>query len=622
MQKTDTSSQLGELRKLFAGVQTAEKKDSGPLAAFLVPGADAHQSEYIADCDQRRAFISGFTGSAGNVIVAASSAALFTDGRYFLQAEQQLDSNWELVKSGTPGAPSEVQWLLKNLPAKATVAVDPFLTSVEQYRNLQSKLEEAGHKLVLTAENLVDAVWSNHGKPPRPSGRIFAHDVQFSGASVPSKLAGVRAALAKKGCAALVLCALDEIAWLFNLRGCDIDFNPVFFAYAFVTSSEAMLFVDEHRLEENARQLLAGAVHTKPYASFIPELQKRANAWSAIADHVWVGPSCNQAVAAALAPLKLVEENTPVCVAKAVKNEVELQGFRTCHVRDAAALCQYFHFLETQAAKTDGPELDITEVTGADFLEACRKKQEHFVSLSFATISGVGPHGAIIHYHPQRDLCSRIRKDALYLCDSGAQYRDGTTDVTRTIHLGQPTPHERRTFTLVLKGHIDLAMAVFPEGTTGQYLDVLARMPLYSVGLDYRHGTGHGVGSFLNVHEGPHGISKRASAAAAALQQGMVVTNEPGYYEDGNFGIRIENVMEVVPASTEFSFGGVSYLTFNSLTVVPIQAKLIDLSLLHASEIAWLNAYHQSVRASVGPLLLEQGLGDVYDWLQRNTEPL
>lgn len=616
----NTTARLSELRKLFAA--TPVKGESAPvsIAAFLVPSVDAHQSEYIAACDQRRAFISGFDGSSGNVIVTTTAAALFTDGRYFLQAEQQLDTNWTLIKSGTPGAPSEVEWLLKNLPPKSVVGIDPFLTSIDTGRTLRTKLTAAGHKVALVESNLVDVVWGTHGRPAKPQGRIVAQDVLFAGQAVPEKLTRMRQSMVAKGCSGLVLCALDEVAWLFNLRGGDIDFNPVFFAYALVTATEALLFVDEHRLEDSARATLAGAVKVMAYDAFIPEVRKRVDGMSAISDLVWVGTSCNQAVAAALAPLKPLEEYTPVCMAKAVKNDAELQGMRNCHIRDAAALCEYFCQLESEAEQTKEQELRTTEVTGADFLEKCRAKQEHFVSLSFPTISGSGPNGAIIHYRPTPADCRHISKAAMYLCDSGAQYRDGTTDVTRTIHLGEPTAHERMAFTLVLKGHVDLAMAVFPEGLSGQYLDILARGPLFSKGLDYRHGTGHGVGSFLNVHEGPHGISRRASSVP--LQPGMIVTNEPGYYEDGAFGVRIENVMEVVEVHTQFNFGGLKYYGLKSQTLVPYQAKLIDVSMLTQEERAWVNAYHADVRAAVGPLLVTAGLGHVHAWLMRNTEPL
>ncbi|KAJ3300513.1 hypothetical protein HK104_011019 [Borealophlyctis nickersoniae] len=607
---TDTTERLAKLREVMQahGVQ-----------AYVIPSEDAHQSEYIADCDARRAFISGFTGSAGLAVVTLSEAALWTDGRYFLQASKQLDHNWILQKTGLPDVPTKEEWLIKVLPKQSKVGIDPKLLTVGAARLLKEALNKEDHTLVAIHENLVDKVWAN--RPPRPVNPVTVLPIKYAGRSADEKIKVLREEIEKRKTWGFVVNALDEIAWLFNLRGSDIAYNPVFFSYALVTATEVTLYVDETKLSAEVKEHLGKGVQLRPYESIFEDLPKAA-VKSQVGEggqKLWVGSGCSFALQEVLGGEKFVEESrSPVMVSKAIKNDVELEGFRQCHIRDAAALCQYFAWLEQELVEKKNTK--ISEVDGADVLEGLRSKQADFVGLSFDTISSTGPNGAIIHYKPERGSCADIRVDQLYLCDSGGQYRDGTTDVTRTLHFGTPTQEEKEAFTRVLKGHIQLDMAVFPKTTTGYLLDVIARVPLWKAGLDYRHGTGHGVGSFLNVHEGPQGIGTRINYNDIHLEPGMTVTNEPGFYKDGAFGIRIENVMLIRNADTPYNFGDRGYFGFEHVTVVPIQTKLIDTGLLTGEERDWINAYHKECLEKVGPLLEKGSLG--LKWLEKETRPI
>eukprot|EP00052_Salpingoeca_macrocollata_P021312 m.182224 g.182224 ORF g.182224 m.182224 type:complete len:650 (-) comp21500_c0_seq2:105-2054(-) len=608
-----TGERLQQLRQLM---------QAGNLQGYVVPSEDAHQSEYLAVQDERRAFISGFTGSAGLAAVLVTEAALFTDGRYHLQAEQQLDENWTLVKSGTPGAPELHEYLCQKLKAGERVGVDASLYTNSAFRTLRGQLEQCSIGLVALdpAENLVDQVWAQHHRPQPSLQTIFPLEMKYAGESVQDKLARVRQSMEQQKCSCLVVSQLDEVAWLFNLRGADVPFNPVFFSFALVTTDRALLFVHQKHLHADCTAQLQG-VEICDYSAFYTTLKEMAPALQE-SGRFWVGERCSRAVAQLLPAEKLHTTVSEITHAKAIKNAVELQGMRNCHARDAVALCRFFLWLEKKAAATEGMQLDETEASLCDVLEKFRSELHDFVSLSFPTISGMGANGAVIHYHCDPTSCKPIRKDGLYLCDSGGQYKDGTTDVTRTVHLGQPTRQEIDMFTAVLKGHIELGRVRFPQGTTGLSIDMLARQTLWERGLDYAHGTGHGVGSFLNVHEGPIGISQRPRSGAHPLKAGMIVTNEPGFYEDGKFGIRIENVIEVVSVQLEHNFKNKGFLGFENVTVFPIQAKLIDVAQLTDGQLAWLNAYHNLVRERVAPLLQQQGLQEELQWLIDNTREL
>ncbi len=581
------------------------------LAAYVVPTADPHQSEYVPPAWQRRAWLTGFTGSAGTAVVTRDAALLWTDSRYWLQAEQELAaSEWTLMRFGRLDVTAPPEWLAQALSAGQSVGVDPELFSLAGWREWSGKLERAGVKLVGVAENLVDAI--REPKPALPREPMLALGVQFAGRSHADKLAELRAALAKAGCDAHVVVALDSIAWLYNVRGNDIECNPLAISYAVVTRERAELYVDRAKVGEAVAAHLGPQVEVLPYERFSERLDQLAREQG----RVWVDPgTTSRSVADHLAPSGggafLYEEDSPILLAKATKNDVELAGLRACHVRDGAALCRFLCWLEVELAR--GSELD--EVQAAERLEAFRAEGEHFRGISFPSISAWGPNGAIVHYRPLQGRCAVLQRESLYLIDSGAQYFDGTTDVTRTVALGAISDEMRERFTRVLRGQIAVATARFPAGTSGAPLDALARRPLWDAGLDFGHGTGHGVGHFLCVHEGPQGLSPRSTKTS--LAPGMIVSNEPGYYRAGHYGIRLENLVEVVAAGE--GADGQPFLALRDLTVVPLDTRCVDRSLLTDAEAAWLNAYHARVRTEVGPLLrteAERG------WLDRACQPV
>eukprot|EP00123_Amoebidium_parasiticum_P016104 comp23288_c0_seq1/m.38193 comp23288_c0_seq1/g.38193 ORF comp23288_c0_seq1/g.38193 comp23288_c0_seq1/m.38193 type:complete len:643 (-) comp23288_c0_seq1:90-2018(-) len=603
---TDTTQRLAALRALFKGT------NEEPIDAILVPHEDSHMSEYPAHHFERLAFISGFTGSAGSAIITEKTACLWTDGRYHLQAAQQLDGNWTLMKAGLEGVQSEEDYMLESLPPSAKIGVDPYLISYDKYIKYQRELKHTNHRLVPLWTNPIDQIWEN--RPPLPKDKIFVLDNKYTGMEWQAKIGKVREQMRAKHCDALVASCLDETAWLLNLRGADVDYNPVFYAYTLVTADKVVLYVDEEKLDDQVRTHLSG-VEVKPYAAIRDDLIAMVPTLS----RLWLGLKCNYALASQVPKSKVFCAETPMGKLKAIKTAAELQGAKSCQVRDGAALCSFFVWLERQLA--EGKVVD--EVDAADYLESMRREQAHFITPSFASISSMGPNGAIIHYSPSRPTAAQITRDSMYLIDSGGQYLDGTTDTTRTLHFGTPTEHQIRCYTLVLKGHISLATLVFPNGTSGHRIDALARQYLWAHGLDYLHGTGHGVGAFLNVHEGPHRITQKYGGVGDyPLQVGMITSNEPGYYEAGHFGVRIENLMAVVQKSTPHNFNNIGFLGFDTTTVVPYARNLIDVAMLTSQERAWVDTYHAHVRDVVGPLLKEQGKADVLSWLEAGTAPL
>ncbi|KZV62191.1 Creatinase/aminopeptidase [Peniophora sp. CONT] len=596
-QTVNTTDRLAALRKLMS-----EKR----VDAFVVPSEDPHSSEYAAKCDERRAFISGFNGSAGTAIVTKDKAYLFTDGRYFLQAEQQLDQNWTLMKQGLPDVPTWQEFVTKKIPSETTVGMDAeLLTATDAKTFDQVKLSYV--------TNLVDPVWGS-SRPPRPINPVVPLPTSYAGQSHTSKLSALREKLFKSDHGAFVVNMLDEVAWLFNLRGSDIDFNPVFLAYAVVTAEKAVLFLDPEQASDEVKAHLGGTVQVHPYNGFYGYLVGLSKT---IEKKVLIGNTASVAVFNALGgEERTVIGPSPVQELKAIKNETEIAGFRASHIRDGAALARYFAWLEERLAAED----ELSESQAADQLEKFRSELEHFKGLSFTTISSTGPNGAIIHYSPDPETCATIKREDIYLCDSGAQFLDGTTDVTRTFHFGTPSTEEKRNFTRVLQGHIAIDTAVFPNGTTGYIIDTWARRALWKDGLDYRHGTGHGVGHFLNVHEGPHGIGTRIAYNSVPLKAGMTVSNEPGYYADGQYGIRIENVVVIREAKTANNFGNKGFLCMERLTMCPIGKNLIEPSLLAPDEREWLDAYHKEVYEKVSPLL--SGDERALAWLKRECAPL
>ncbi|CAG8652193.1 25766_t:CDS:10, partial [Racocetra persica] len=548
-------------------------------------------------------------------IVSNDAAALFTDGRYFLQASKQLDSNWTLMKQGLPDVPTWQEYLVQNLQKGSKIGIDPTLITSPDARTLSESLEKIGSCLTPISQNLIDLVWGNE-RPPRPTKEVIILEERYSGRSHTDKIANLRGEFTKENYYGFVVSGLDEIAWLFNLRGSEVEYNPVFFSYSLITKDEAILYIDDRKLNKEVRDHLGPDVKYRPYDAIFEDLQEHSVKLKNDNQKLLISTRTSWAIARAAGEDNIEETRSPVTDAKAIKNEAELEGMRQCHLRDACALINYFAWLEDEIANGK----TVTEMDGSIKVEQFRSEQSDFMGPSFATISASGPNAAVIHYQPQPESCAVIDPNLLYLCDSGGQYKDGTTDVTRTIHLRKPTEQEKRAFTRVLQGHIAIDRAIFPKGTTGYVLDVLARTSLWRDGLDYRHGTGHGVGCFLNVHEGPQGIGTRIAFNDVPLQAGMTVTNEPGYYEDDKFGIRIETVLFVREVETPNNFGERGYLGFEHITYVPIQTSLVDVSLLSPIEHKWLNDFNAECLQKLEPLMTPNSPG--LRWLKRETAPL
>lgn len=517
------------------------------------------------------------------------------------------------MRAGQPETPTIPRFLAENVPPSEAVAIDPFVHSLFSANALKKELETSGRRVVPLIVNPIDAIWGPD-RPPLPSAPIRIHDLQYAGLSVSDKLCSLRQEMTDKDCSHMLLSMLDEVCWTFNIRGSDVPHCPVVLSYAIIDSQGASLYVDAEKVPPIVHTALKEAgISIKPYDSVVSDLSEIA----ANGDKIWLDPSSTSLALADAAGKTALHETTPVQMAKARKNDAELQGMRAAHIRDGVALSMFLCWLEDYVASG---EHVISEAQAANKLEEFRASQRGFLETSFGTIAGSGSNGAIIHYSPQPDACRDVNNKDVFLLDSGGQYVDGTTDVTRTMHFGNTaTEHEKECFTRVLKGHIAIDTAVFPEGTTGLMLDCLARIPLWSTGLDYAHGTGHGVGACLNVHEGPHSISPRVGSNKAGLKAGMVVSNEPGYYEDGSFGIRIENLLIVVNKNTAHEFNSKKFLGFERLTFVPIDRNMIARHLLSTSEIEWLDKYHEQVWEKLSPGMEK---GSYTDWLWKQTRPL
>jgi Xaa-Pro aminopeptidase len=577
------------------------------LTAYLVPSTDAHQSEYVPEFWRRRAWLSGFTGSAGECLVLRDQAGLWTDGRYFLQAERELrGSGIRLFRMGNPGVPTLHEFLARTLNRDDVLGADPRTLSVAEAKRLEGALKNPGASLRLLEENLVDAIWTD--RPAPPPGPLVAHPVRFAGETVASKLRRLRKEMAVKRAHAHVLTSLDAVAWLYNLRGSDVAYMPVFLAYALVTADDAQLFVPMEKVTPAVSRALGKLVRVRPYEEFGAALGELA----ASGGRVWVDEgTCSRWLIDRLRGCDLLAEASPVALLKARKNETEIAGMRAAHVRDGVALVRFLSWLEREL-----PKGGLTEISAADRLEAFRAEGENFRGLSFDTISGYAAHGAIIHYSVTAETDVPLRAEGIYLLDSGGQYADGTTDCTRTVLVGRAATREQKDrFTRVLRGHIALARARFPQGTSGIRLDTLARMALWEAGLDYNHGTGHGVGAYLGVHEGPQYIGTRA--VTPPLEPGNILSNEPGFYVDGSYGLRIENLILVVE-DKEFTRPERRWLRFETLTLCPIDTRLVEARLLAAAERKWLDDYHRSVWKTLSPHL------DAAEkaWLRRACAPL
>ena len=574
------------------------------LDGFVVPLSDEHQGEYVARRSQRLAWLTGFTGSAGLAIVLAEQAALFVDGRYTLQAAAQVDGSlYEHchITDEPPGA-----WLREHLAAGAALGYDPRLHGASQRDRLAAPCRAAGARLVPCEDNPIDTLWVD--QPPAPLGPIAPHPARFAGAEASEKREIIAARLAEKGAAAAVLSTPDSIAWLLNVRGADVANSPLPHSFAVVhQDAEVDWFVDSRKLLPEVPAHLGNAVHVQAPETMANVLDALADAGKAVlideaATPVWMVDRLTEGGA------EVIRGADPCALPKACKNAVELDGIRAAHRRDGAALTRFLAWLAA------APPGSITELDAVARLAAMRAGGEHYRGSSFDTISGAGPNGAIVHYRVTEESNYTLEPGTLYLVDSGGQYLDGTTDVTRTVAIGRPEPEHRDRFTRVLRGHIALATARFPRGTTGAQLDTLARQFLWQAGFDYDHGTGHGVGHYLNVHEGPQRISRMSSGAA--LAPGMVVSNEPGYYKTGAYGIRIENLVAVKEADDADG----AFLGFETLTLAPIDRALIDPAMLTADERAWLDAYHARVVETLASLLADDTA--TLDWLRAATAPL
>ena len=567
-------------------------KDSG-VDAYLVPSSDPHQSEYVPEFWQRRKYISDFTGSAGDVVITQEKAGLWTDSRYYLQAEKELDENvFTLFKMGMPDVSSIDDWLRKELKKGESLGIDPQVISRRNFIDLKKKLEDKGIHLKCIEKNLVDEVWDERPEPPQ--GSIEAHEEKYAGESAASKLKRLRDKMAKTDTEAIVVTMLDSIAWLFNIRGSDVKYNPVVIAYALVTSQNAFLFTDKKKITERVQQALKDIVDIRSYGDFGAELQSLAQKGLC----VWLDQgSVSQWIVDILDKgARLHFQPSPIKMFKAIKNETEISGFRNAHIRDGAAMVRFLYWLEQNIGKTE-----ITEVSAAEKAAEFRAENDLFRGMSFETISSFGAHGAVVHYAANAQTDIPLKEEGIYLIDSGGQYMDGTTDITRTVSFGQPSDEQREHFTRVLKGMIDLLTTSFPQGTVGKQLDTIARMPLWEKGLNYGHGTGHGIGTFLNVHEGPQAISYYR-CIGVALEPGMITTIEPGFYKENEYGLRVENVALVVK-DDDTSSDEVAFYTFENLTLCPIDLRLVNKDLMTEKEINWLNDYHQTVYRTLAPLL-------------------
>ena len=585
------------------------KLDSLEIDAFIVGSADAHFSEYVSSSEARREFISGFTGSAGTALVTRDQALLWTDGRYFLSAAAELSSEWTLMRQGEKGVPEMQAWLVSNLTAGKVVGVDASLYTASAAQALETFLKKSDITLKPIKENPVDEVWGSW-KPGRPSGKAILQPIEYTGQPHLDKISNIRKVLEEQKADGIVFSMLDEIMWLYNIRGSDVSYNPVIYSFAYITLESAFLFIDINKMTDvNLEE-----VEVRAY----DEIEEFLSSESKNSKIILVDSSqLNWNLSKAIGSTALKEIISPIKLAKSIKNPTELKGVIEAHARDGVALTAFLGWLEKQVQSG----LEITEFEATEVLEGYRRKVKNNMGLSFSTIAGYGANGAIIHYKPTEENSSVIKAESMFLLDSGGQYMDGTTDTTRTVHFGEPTERMKQVYTLVLKGQIALTRAVFPEGTVGSRLDTLARFPLWSAGLDYNHGTGHGVGSYLNVHEGPQGISFRKSVNEAGFQKGMITSNEPGYYEEGNFGCRIEDILITVDGNTPNRFGNKNYCAFQTATMVPKTTKLVDLNLIDDGELDFLNNYNMQVR-NVLMKEMQTYFPDSVAYLIKETEPL
>ena len=592
---------MNVINQRLASLREVMKREH--LAAFIFPSTDAHQSEYVADHWLGRAWISGFNGSAGTAVVTMTSAALWTDSRYFLAAEEQLQgTEFQLMKLKIPGTPSIAEWLGKELAdvSSPEVGLDGWVNSYVSTSRLIADLRREGGITVRTNFDPLKEIWTE--RPAIPENPIEIQPIEYAGEGVSSKIERIRKALRASHADGMLVSALDDIAWTLNLRGTDVHCNPVFVSYLLIASDKVSLFVDEVKVNAEIRTYLeTNGISIYKYNK-VEEGLKEYSEYNILLDgnetsyYLWKTVRCQE----------IVSQTSPIPAMKAVKNEAEITGYRRAMVRDGVAMVKFLKWL-VPAVEAGGQ----TEISIDKKLTSLRAEQDLFRDISFDTIAGYQAHGAIVHYEASPETDVLLKPEGLLLLDSGAQYQDGTTDITRTIALGPVTEEMRHIYTLVLKGHIQLELAKFPDGASGTQLDALARESMWREGLNFLHGTGHGVGSYLNVHEGPHQV--RMEYMPAPLRAGMTLTDEPGLYLAGKFGVRIENTL-LIKEYMETEFG--KFLQMESLTLCPIDTAPIDVEMLLPEELAWLNAYHAEVYAKLAPYLDKEE----QKWLENATK--
>ena len=590
------NDRIAKLRKVM--------KERG-IFAYIIPSADYHQSEYVGEFFKGRQFISGFTGSAGTVVITEEKAILWTDGRYFLQADKELAGTCvELYKMGQEGVPTTFEYIEKEVPAGAKIGFDGRAISALMGKDLEENL--AKKDVTISYEgDLLDEVWEN--RPALSDAKAFLLDVKYSGEDFKSKIAKVREAMKAIGATTHILTSLDDIAWLFNIRGGDVAYNPVVLSYAVVTLEKATLFVDENKLNEDILNSFAGeVVEVKGYFEideFVKTIEKEE---VVLVDNNKISYSILKNIPEGI---KVVSAINPTTVFKAQKNKVEIENTRNAHIRDGVAVAKFMYWLKNNIGK-----IEVTEISAAEKLTQLRKEQGNFIEPSFASIAGYKENGAIVHYSATEESNKTLQPEGLFLLDSGGQYFDGTTDITRTFALGNITEEEKSHFTSVCRAMVRLSQAKFLYGVNGYYLDILARGILWEQGLNYNHGTGHGVGHVLNVHEGPNGV-RCDNRNSATLEEGMITTNEPGFYKAGSHGIRIENEM-LCKKGVKNEFG--QFMEFEPLTIAPIDLDAIDATLMKDDEKEYLNTYHKHVFDTLSPFLTEEEAA----WLKEYTRAI
>ncbi|KAG8036386.1 hypothetical protein G9C98_003708 [Cotesia typhae] len=626
----DSSITLRQLRSEMIRMTSVQDK---PLDGYIVTSNDDHQSESVSPHDMRREFLTGFYGSAGEALVTINKAVLWADGRYHLQADQQLDCNWILMKYGHKGVPTITEWLRNEFSNRTDVRIgaDPMLIPAFVWETWEKELAQSSVNLIAVSTNLIDLIWQI-GRPKNNTYAAYPLDIKFAGKAWQEKVRQIRLKMELFGADALVITALDEIAWLLNIRGWDLPNTPVLKSYVIVTQGSIYLYAERHKVLRSVDIHLksdgcyhADCVRLKSYTDIWNDLRTMSQTWS----KVWLPSYCGYAQGASriiyisIPVEKRFPHPSPIIELRAIKNEIEILGMRKAHLRDAVAMCDFMAYMEEQLKyqTTKWDEMQVARVVNEFRLE-----MDYNQGISFPTIVGYGPHAALPHYEPIDTTSLMIEFNSTLVIDSGGQYLDGTTDVTRTIHFGEPTQEQKEAYTRVLIGSIELASLIFPSSLRTDQLDILARRPLWNMSNDYMHGTGHGIGHFLSVHEPPISVSYNMNATPTAgctcyLSPGNFLSNEPGYYKAGDFGIRLENILEVVEADIPQQ-NKQRFLKFRDVTLIPYEPKLIDTSMLSSAHRRWLNNYNSRIRNEVGPELKKHLRMVGFKWMMKKTHSI